>query len=158
MASGWPNGSPWPIVFWSWAIAGLTYKVIAEKRFRKQDPKQAVVWAGGVKKGQNLTRFSANFHSMSPVLEGWKFGDLEFLDKKFFLDWFRDARECFKVFSCASAKWYLIRYHLSLFFPNASSYPKSEGTLWSKTFDFTYSVVFKKPFRGSLSCLNRNLF
>ena len=116
------------------------------------------VWAGGVKKGQNLTRFSANFHSMCPVLEGWKFGYLEFLDKKIFLDWFRDARECFKVFSCASAKWYLIRYHLSLFFPNASSYPKSEGTLWSKTFDFTYSVVFKKPFRGSLSCLNRNLF
>ena len=24
--------------------------------------------------------------------------------------------------------------------------------------NFTFSVVFKKPFRGSLSCLNRNLF
>ena len=54
------------------------------------------VWAGGVKKGQNLTHFSANFHSMCPVLEGWKLGYLEFLDKKIFWDWFRDGWECFR--------------------------------------------------------------
>ena len=30
------------------------------------------VWAGGVKKGQNLSHFRVNFHSMSHVLEGCK--------------------------------------------------------------------------------------
>ena len=53
------------------------------------------VWAGGVKKGQNLSHFRVNFHSMGHVLEGCKVGDLEFLDQKFFSDWFRDVRECF---------------------------------------------------------------
>ena len=53
------------------------------------------VWAGGVKKGQNLPNFVINFHPVCPFLEGWKFDDLKFLDKKIFLDPFHVGLECF---------------------------------------------------------------
>ena len=53
------------------------------------------VWAGGVKKGQNLPHFFVNFHPVWTFLEGCKFDDLKFLDKKIFLDRFHVGLECF---------------------------------------------------------------